>query len=527
MTARIVLTAALLCSGVLATACGPTDPDFRTARDQPLVFTLEELTAASGADAVLDITLQPEHGDLTRQSDGTFRYTPIEGFKGSDQFTVTTTDAVRLYTTDIPVLGEYGGIPVQGSGFGSAWTSVPGSANEFYGITDRGPNVDGPGKNEKLSPVPDFVPKIGRFTLAGTRAVLVSTLELRTASGVPFNGQVDTAASTGETFRDLAGNVLAPTDHGIDPEGLVALADGTFWVSDEYGPFLVHFDANGTEIERLAPGNGLPAEFSLRTPNQGMEGLTITPDGATLVGVVQSGLNTPGLSGSAKEVPMTRIVTVDLKTKALSEFVYPLENPAQTKVAVSEITALSPTTFLVDERDGNLAPDSNKKIWTIDISGATDIGPRSTVPGAQYDPARGGLLVAGKPLETLVGGVSTVDGVAALRRAGITPVVKSGALDLTALVNDLNADGETVNANGKFFGHDKIEGIATLDGGKTLYIANDSDFGLAGSTGAQPPFGLKPKTLPNGRQDTGEILVVDTARLPAALDGYTVRISVG
>nr|WP_269781626.1 esterase-like activity of phytase family protein [Nocardia bovistercoris] len=517
------MSAAVLCAGVLATACGGSDADFTVAKDQSLVLTMDELTSRSGASAVLNVSREPEHGNLTRRPDGSFEYRPSSGFAGTDQFTVTTSDAVRLFTTDIPVLGVFGGTTVQGSGFGSALTPVPGSANEFYGLTDRGPNVDGPNKNEKLAPVADYVPKIGRFRLEGTRAVLVSTIDLRDKRGVPFNGQVDVSASTGETIRDLAGAVLPATDHGIDPEGLVALPDGTFWISDEYGPFLVHFDAKGTEIERLAPGKGLPDELALRTPNQGMEGLTSTPDGRTLVGVVQSGLNTPGLAGAAKDVPMTRIVTVDLASKQTKEFVYPLENPKQTKVAVSEITALSATTFLVDERDGNLAPDSNKKIWTIDISGATDVGPAA----ANYDPARGGLLVDGKPLETLVGGVSTADGVEALRRAGITPVAKTSNLDLTGLVDDLNADGDSANANGKFFGHDKIEGIATLDGGKTLYIANDSDFGLAGSTGDRPPFGLKPKTLPDGRQDTGEILMVDTARLPAKPGGYTVRIKVG
>ncbi|WP_082393638.1 esterase-like activity of phytase family protein [Nocardia arizonensis] len=517
---RIVLSAALLCAGVLATACGSFDADFTTAEDEPLVLSLDEVTAGSGASAVLSVSAHPEHGSLTRRADGAFEYRPTAGYSGLDQFTVTTTDAVRLYTTDIPTLGEFGGATVQGSGFGSAWTPAPGTSNEFYGLTDRGPNVDGPGKNEKLAPVPGFVPKIGRFELAGTRAVLVSAIELRDPSGVPFNGQVDTSASTGETIRDLAGNVLPATDHGLDPEGLVALPDGTFWVSDEYGPFLVHFDAEGTEIERLSPGRGLPREIGLRTPNQGMEGLTVTPDGSTLVGVVQSGLNTPGLNGSAKEVPMTRIVTVDLKSKAVKEFVYPLENPKQTEVAISEITAIGPTTFLVVERDGNLAPDSNKKIWTIDIASATDVGPRSTVANATYDPAAGGLLVDGKALETLVGPVTTAEGVAALGRIGITPVTKLGNLDLTALVTQLDPAGS-------YFGHDKIEGVATPDGGNTLYIANDSDFGLLGSVGDKPPFGLKPKTPANGWQDSGEILMVDTTKLPVKPGGHTFKIKVG
>ncbi|WP_330251180.1 hypothetical protein OG874_34170 [Nocardia sp. NBC_00565] len=137
----------------------------------------------------------------------------------------------------------------------------------------------------------------------------------------------------------------------------------------------------------------------------------------------------------------------------------------------------------------------------------------------QYDPERGGLQIDGKPLETLVGTVSTDDGTAALKKAGITPAAKTANLDVTALITALNADG-------KFYGHDKIEGVATVDGGKTLYIANDSDFGLAASKGDQPPFGLKPKTLPNGMQDTGEILEIDTTKLPAKLDTHTVKVRV-
>ncbi|MEV6431748.1 hypothetical protein [Nocardia sp. NPDC051463] len=50
---------------------------------------------------------------------------------------------------------------------------------------------------------------------------------------------------------------------------------------------------------------------------------------------------------------------------------------------------------------------------------------------------------------------------------------------------------------------------------------------MAGSRGEQPPFGLKPKTLPDGVQDTGEILLVDTGKLPAKLERHTVRPRVG
>lgn len=514
--ARATTVATLICTLAVGACSSDSGDDFTVAKDQPLTISLDDLLAETGGTAAVNIA-DPEHGKITRSADGSVVYTPEAGYTGTDKLTVTTTDAVRLYTTNIPALGKFGGVEVQGSAFGSAFTPVPGSSNEFYGMTDRGPNVDGKAKNEKIVPMPEFVPKIGKFRLVDNRAELLSTIELKNRAGVAFNGVVDTAATTGETMRDLNGTTLPPTDHGLDPEGLVALADGTFWVSDEYAPFLVHFDAKGTEIERLSPGNGLPAEIAQRTPNQGMEGLTVTPDGSMLVGIVQSGLKTPGLD-SARSVPMTRIVTIDLKSKAIREFAYPLEDP-KSQLGASEITALSNTTFLVDERDGKVEPNANKKLWTVDISGATDIGPQANVPGAQYDP-KVGLMIGDKGIETFVGNVSSADGVAALQKAGITPVTKKSNLDLAALVTGLSGDG-------KFFGHDKIEGIATTDGGRTLYIANDSDFGIDGITGDQPPFTLKTKTQPNGMPDTGEILAVDTTKLPAKTETETVTIKVG
>jgi hypothetical protein len=184
-----------------------------------------------------------------------------------------------------------------------------------------------------------------------------------------------------------------------------------------------------------------------------MEGLTITPDDSTLVGIMQSALKTPGLEGSAKPVPLARIVTVNLATKAVKEYLYPLANPAETKVAVSEITALSNTLFLVDERDGELQPRGNKKVYIADIADATDVGPGANVPGGVYRADAGGLQLDGKPVETLVGVSSDAAAVDKLRSLGVTVASKPLKLDLGALLTELNDRGE-------FFGHDKIEGLA-------------------------------------------------------------------
>jgi hypothetical protein len=515
----VVATAGVSCSTDSSASSTAAKP-LTIGVDQALTLTPAQLLEATGGATPVALD-QPENGKLGYGPGGTVVYTPNKGFSGTDRLQVTTTDAVKLYAVGTPPITTAGDVEIQSSANGSAIAAVPGNADEIYGLTDRGPNVDGRTDNEKVLPIPDFHPQIGVYKLSDGTATPGKTITLSGRDGKPLVGLVDPQANTGESMVSVDGRPLSTSDHGLDTEGLVALPDGTFWISDEYGPFIVHFDANGKELERLSPFNGsLPRELSLRSANQGMEGLTITPDGSTLVGIMQSALKTPGLEGAAKSVPLARIVTVNLATKAVKEYLYPLANPQETKVAVSEITALTDTTFLIDERDGELQPGGNKKIYVADISTATDVGPASTVPGSTYKADEGGLLIQGKPIETLVGVTTDATAIEKLKTVGITVASKTLKLDLGALLVELNGKGE-------FFGHDKIEGVATPDGGTTLVIANDSDFGLAGIDSDAPPFTLKPKMLANGRQDSGEFLVVDTAKLPAQTRETTVSINVG
>src|SRR5262249_1705798 len=156
----------------------------------------------------------------------------------------------------------FGGVSVGAGAFGSAVTAVPGTTDEVYGLTDRGPNVDGPG-GTKIEPIPSFNPAIGRFKLVNGQAILQEIITLKGPNGEPYNGLVNPQATTNETITDLNGNVQPTSPFGYDSEGIVALADGTFWVSDEYGPFITHFDHNGKQIERLSPFDGsLPAELA-------------------------------------------------------------------------------------------------------------------------------------------------------------------------------------------------------------------------------------------------------------------------
>ncbi|WP_248819216.1 esterase-like activity of phytase family protein [Frankia sp. AgB32] len=159
-------------------------------------------------------------------------------------------------------------------------------------------------------------------------------------------------------------------------------------------------------------------------------------------------------------------MTVDLRTRATHEYLYLLDNPGTSGNAVSEISALSATKFLVDERDGNQEKPGKpavKDLFEIDLTGATDVRGDGTNPL--------GYTIGDRSIDAYVGDVSTSDAQALLTKAGVKPVSKTTYLEVGTLLN-------TLDPSGALFGHDKIEGVAALDGGRTLYLANDSDFGM-------------------------------------------------
>ena len=506
-----------------------------------------------GATAVVSNTA-PAHGTLKINNDGTFSYTPNPGFKGTDSFTYSATDAVQVFPYSevfgqpLPPLTTVPGpngttTVISREGYGSSLAPAPFRPWAFYGLTDRGPNADAPDGN-KSEMVLDFNPQIGELDLLFGEARLVRTIPLRgprNLGGHPYSGRppFDTAEKIDDvdaTNATLSGGVVTPkqvaTDpYGYDSEGIVALPDGTFWVSDEYGPYVTHFDAFGYEIGRLTPYTNspndvdpvsgvtyhnivghLPAELANRLKNKGMEGLTITPDGKTLVGLMQSALQMPDLVDASNKtikagnVAPTRIVTIDLRTYATKQYLYLLEDPQTTGDANSEITAISNTQFLVDERDGNFEPGAHKTLYLADISQATEIT---------------GLKIGGKSPEAYVGAAKTVDAQALLTAAGVQVAAKGSYLALGDLVTELNPAGA-------LFAHDKVEGVATIDGGRTLYISNDDDFAI--DTIAVDPDGswkVHQKILPStGQPDFGEILKVDTTKLPAVVASGTVTIVV-
>jgi hypothetical protein len=385
------------------------------------------------------------------------------------------------------------GTVLYNGGFGSSIAPDPNDPTVFYLLTDRGPNAAGVVANSIVFGKADFTPQIGKFRTKDGQLTLEQTILLQNAAGQPLTGLPNPAGqgSTGETALGLNGQLLGTSADGIDSEGLVLAPDGTFWVSDEYGPHIAHFDATGKQLERINPfgsgqgGRTLPLVLARRRPNRGMEGLCLTPDGKTLVGLMQSPLYNPSLAAVAGSTVL-RVVTFDLASGATKQYAYLLDNPSLT--GCSEVAAISSTTFLALERDGlyggnSTSPATFKKVYKFDLAGATDISDASnTAAGKLY----GGLTV--EQLKDQAG----------LTAAGVVPVTKTLVLDLLG------------SAIAPVYPHDKAEGLALI-GGDRLAISNDDDFGVV-DNGAN---GFAPKVLPaTGKVDVNRIYFV---KLPTPL----------
>lgn len=395
-------------------------------------------------------------------------------------------------------------IEIRCGGFGSEISAHPTEKKQFYALTDRGPNTtyNVNGDLGKIFLDPSYTPKIGLFELQENGMInKIKEILLKDPAGRNITGLPNKHfGATKEIAYDQYGKVLehGTDEYGLDSEGLVALKDGTFWVSDEYGPHIVHFNADGIEIDRInayedderrKSGYLLPLEFANRRQNRGMEGLTITPDQKVLIGIMQSTMSNPDSSVTPSD--LVRIVMINLENKAISQYLYKQEGKAYSNTA---IIALSAYEFLVAERDDDFYkdnPQAFKRVYKIDIRNVIDL--ETVQENAQFKHDQYlGLLIEGRTLEQYVLSNSWVG----LAQHDIHPVQKTLVVDLVERLK---------------YPHDKVEGLWIIDE-QHLAILNDDDYGFSETDGI-----LEQKYLDKAKNiiDANTLYILDQLDLKA------------
>jgi glycerophosphoryl diester phosphodiesterase len=195
--------------------------------------------------------------------------------------------------------------------------------------------------------------------------------------------------------NDTEDRILTGAD--FDLESFRRAPDGTFWFGEEFGPYLIHTDADGVVLEAPIPtpypdvlagyARGLDYVQSPDNPafvdladvdarraaanlpsSRGFEGMALNTSGTMLY---------PLLEGGLVEDPLTTRLLIqefDLASESYTGnyWFYPL---SQTGNAIGDMTAINDNQFLVIERDGNQGADAAfKRVFLIDLSTAAPDG---------------------------------------------------------------------------------------------------------------------------------------------------------
>ncbi len=406
--------------------------------------------------------LGPVRGSVTRYQ-----------IKASDQFYIPYEGSNVKVKHDFP----HGFLPSYGSAIAFKGTAANGDL-EFYGLTDRGPNGDGPNvpalsgsgtASSKIFPAPSFTPSVGLLTIGKKGAVLSGTTPIKISDAVNMSGLPLPSGSLGNSAEvpvldamryDAAGKAVFNAN-GFDSEALAFDAKrNVLWVADEYGPFIIELDlVSGLVLKRYAPGTGLPAIFAKRRANRGIEGMTLDPDTDKLHAFLQSPLSDGSapyaVTGQNEQIErfarFTRWTEFDPGTGTAGKmYAYPLngadyQDGRTGNAKLGDMVALGGGKFIVIEQGEGSDKRLFNKLMLVEINGATDIA------SAIYNPSTSDLE------KSSMGGTP----VAGADWSSVTPMKKTLLLDL--------------NAVGWLAG--KAEGLTLVDA-STLALANDNDFGL-------------------------------------------------
>lgn len=288
------------------------------------------------------------------------------------------TDLIKTSSTNFEK-----GIPT-GFGSGIFFKEKDKSGNlYFYVISDRGPNGDGPlyddsitKSSSKFFPSPQFTPTVAIVKVDKNTATVNDTIEIKVGdkkiSGLPIPKGM--TGATNEIALDENLNILGYDSNGLDTEAIVVDSKKNFWISDEYGPFIVNVDSKtGKIIKKLEPGKELPEIIKYRQPNRGMEGLAIDSNDK-LYGIIQSTLDIN--NETANTAQFLRFIEVDPNTGKSKMYAYPhdIKDYKKSKDAkIGDLASIGNNKFLVIEQ-GTMANKKMKNmIYLLDTTNATDI----------------------------------------------------------------------------------------------------------------------------------------------------------
>jgi hypothetical protein len=181
-------------------------------------------------------------------------------------------------------------------------------------------------------------------------------LRIQHIAPIVSSGAIDVLGGTNLTdpYRKVPFGLTRPdrvlTGSDFDVESIVRAPDGSYFIGDEFGPYLLHFDRAGRLLSAPVPLPDVRApENPAGSPNlgssKGFEGMAHSPDNRFLYPLLE-GTVTGDTAGDL------RMYEFDVARGAYTgkRWTYRLDSPAN---AIGDAIPVDANRFLIIERDGN------------------------------------------------------------------------------------------------------------------------------------------------------------------------------
>lgn len=177
------------------------------------------------------------------------------------------------------------------------------------------------------------------------------------------------------------------TGADFDVESIARMEDGTFWVGEEFGPYLLHFDAHGFLLRPpvrhpvlRAPQNpqNTPSAPANLPSSRGFEAMTRNGDGSRLYVTTEASINS--------ETDKRRLVIYEFNTRAKrytnrtfvyakdsSSFITGNDNNTTNVFVMGDMTHVAGDRYIMIERDDfqgpptGASPPRQKKLYLFDL----------------------------------------------------------------------------------------------------------------------------------------------------------------
>lgn len=241
-----------------------------------------------------------------------------------------------------------------------------------------GDGTSTPGSIENLAFIP-FNDALGLLRNGRGVDLLISADLVNYRSGAGFG--LDSGAPVDP--RIVSGRLL--TGYDFDVESIARAADGTLWVGEEFGPYLLHFDPDGTLIDEpvphpflKSPSNPLViAEPGTETQgsSRGFESLAIDPARDRLYVIPESAPLVDALRAVPGDERVVELFEFDPAARAYTGVSYKYQKDGDATgnaIVIGDITHVGGGKYVLIERDNFFGPAAAvKRLYLVDL-GVTD-----------------------------------------------------------------------------------------------------------------------------------------------------------